>query len=131
MPTLPSTMNAVLLTGHGGVDRLEYRRDVRVPRPAADEVLVRVGAAGINNTDVNLRVGWYSKLVPEGATVVGIPGRVVRTKIDSPLGALEHGRIAACAESEPADMEQLNDRIRELEATLRLLLEDRVGQARG
>jgi transposase len=47
------------------------------------------------------------------------------------LGTLEHGRVAACAESEVADIEQLNDRIRELEALLRLLLEERVGQARG
>jgi NADPH:quinone reductase-like Zn-dependent oxidoreductase len=54
-------MNAVLLTGHGGFDRLEYRSDRPVPQPSADEVLVQVGAAGVNNTDVNLRIGWYSK----------------------------------------------------------------------
>jgi hypothetical protein len=39
--------------------------------------------------------------------------------------------VAACGESEPADIEQVNDRIRELEALIRLLLEERVGQARG
>lgn len=31
--TLPKTMHAVLLKGHGGVDQLEYRTDVAVPRP--------------------------------------------------------------------------------------------------
>jgi hypothetical protein len=44
---------------------------------------------------------------------------------------LEHGRVAACAETEAPDLEQLGDRIRELEALIRLLLEERVGQARG
>jgi hypothetical protein len=47
------------------------------------------------------------------------------------LGALEHGRIAACGETEAADLEQLNDRIRQLEALIGLLLEERLGQARG
>jgi NADPH:quinone reductase-like Zn-dependent oxidoreductase len=59
-------MNAVLLTGHGGFERLSYRSDVPTPTPGADEVLVRVGAAGVNNTDINLRAGWYSKSAAEG-----------------------------------------------------------------
>ena len=52
---LPNTMEAVLLTGHGGLEKLEYRSDVPVPKPEANEVLIRVAAAGINNTDINLR----------------------------------------------------------------------------
>jgi NADPH:quinone reductase-like Zn-dependent oxidoreductase len=60
---LPTTMAAVLLTGHGGPERLEYRTDVPVPRAQADEVLIQVEAAGINNTDINTRIGWYSKAV--------------------------------------------------------------------
>ncbi|WP_231730474.1 alcohol dehydrogenase catalytic domain-containing protein [Celeribacter halophilus] len=31
--------------------------------PAAGEVLIRVGASAVNNTDVNTRTGWYSKAV--------------------------------------------------------------------
>jgi NADPH:quinone reductase-like Zn-dependent oxidoreductase len=58
---LPSVMSGVLLTGHGGFDRLVYRTDLPVPMPGAGEVLVRVRAAGVNNTDINLRTGWYSK----------------------------------------------------------------------
>ena len=61
--TQPKTMKAVLLTGHGGLDRLEYREDVPVPQPAAGEVLIRVRASAVNNTDVNTRTGWYSKAV--------------------------------------------------------------------
>jgi hypothetical protein len=68
--------------------------------------------------------------VPDGATVVGIPGKVVRGRAEA-LGTLEHGRVAECGESEMADLEQMNDRIRELEALLRLLLEERVGDGRG
>ncbi len=67
--------------------------------------------------------------VPDGSTVVGIPARVVKGRAEA-LGTLEHGRVAECAE-EGQDIEQLNDRIRELEALMRLLLEDRVGNGRG
>ncbi|MBT0958373.1 alcohol dehydrogenase family protein [Alphaproteobacteria bacterium KMM 3653] len=56
-------MKAVVLTGHGGFDRLEWREDVPVPRPQAGEVLIRVGGSALNNTDVNTRTGWYSKAV--------------------------------------------------------------------
>jgi NADPH:quinone reductase-like Zn-dependent oxidoreductase len=56
----PSTMSAVLLTGHGDFDCLQLRDDVAVPEPAAGEVLVKVAAAGVNNTDINTRIGWYA-----------------------------------------------------------------------
>ncbi len=60
---MPTTMKAVLLRGHGGPEQLEYRDDVPVPSPNAGEVLVKVGAAAVNNTDINTRIGWYSKAV--------------------------------------------------------------------
>lgn len=65
---LPSTMRAVVLTGHGGLDKLEYREDWPVPSPAAGEVLIKVGACGLNNTDINTRTAWYSKAVSVGIT---------------------------------------------------------------
>lgn len=52
-------MKAVRLTGHGGPEKLEYRKDVTVPEPAENEVLVEVGAAGVNNTDIWTREGAY------------------------------------------------------------------------
>jgi NADPH:quinone reductase-like Zn-dependent oxidoreductase len=52
-------MRAVLLTGHGGPERLDYRQDVAEPEPGASEVLIAVGAAGINNTDIWTREGAY------------------------------------------------------------------------
>jgi len=71
MIAIPKTMKAVLLKGHGGFDQLEYREDVPVPRPKPDEVLIRVAAAGVNNTDINTRTAWYSKGVTEGTTAEG------------------------------------------------------------
>ncbi|MFT4715330.1 MAG: NADPH:quinone reductase-like Zn-dependent oxidoreductase [Paracoccaceae bacterium] len=56
----PKTMSGVYLTGHGGPDVLEWRDDIPVPTPDGVQVLVKVLAAGVNNTDINTRVGWYS-----------------------------------------------------------------------
>ena len=55
-----STMKAMTLVGHGGPEMLEYREDWPRPVAGAGEVLVRVGACGLNNTDINTRVGWYA-----------------------------------------------------------------------
>jgi NADPH:quinone reductase-like Zn-dependent oxidoreductase len=60
-----STMKAVVTTGVGGYDRLEYR-DVPVPELKAGEVLIQVLAAGVNNTEINTRLGWYSDTVTTG-----------------------------------------------------------------
>ncbi|WP_350333544.1 alcohol dehydrogenase family protein [Coralliovum pocilloporae] len=68
---LPDTMAAVLLTGHGGLDKLVYRTDVPVPKPGPGDVIVKVGACGLNNTDVNTRTGWYSPQVTDGITDEG------------------------------------------------------------
>lgn len=67
MTDIPKTMSGVVLTGHGGPECLVWRDDLPVPAPKADEVLVQVLAAGMNNTDINTRLGWYSDDV-KGAT---------------------------------------------------------------
>lgn len=64
-------MHAVYLTGHGGFDKLNYSDSAPIPTPASHEVLIRVAAAGVNNTDINTRIGWYSKKVTEGTTIEG------------------------------------------------------------
>jgi NADPH:quinone reductase-like Zn-dependent oxidoreductase len=71
MPVIPQTMRAVLMTGNGDFEKLVYRDDVPVPQPATGEVLVKIGAAGVNNTDINTRTAWYSKSVQEGTTSSG------------------------------------------------------------
>ena len=65
-------MKAVVTTGNGGYDKLEYR-DVPVPIPDKNEVLLKVLAAGINNTEINTRLGWYSESVT-GATEAAASG---------------------------------------------------------
>ena len=58
-------MKAVVTNGNGGYEQLEYR-DVPVPTPAPGEVLLQVLAAGVNNTEINTRLGWYSSAVTTG-----------------------------------------------------------------
>ena len=74
MNNIPKTMHAVLLTDHGGLEKLEYKTDIPTPVPKDDEVLIKVTAAGINNTDINTRTGWYSKYKPNaGGSWSGTP----------------------------------------------------------
>lgn len=68
MTDLPSQMNAFVLMRHGGLDALEYKKDWPIPQATGREVLIKVGACGMNNTDVNTRSGWYSKTVDEATT---------------------------------------------------------------
>jgi NADPH:quinone reductase-like Zn-dependent oxidoreductase len=64
-PIAQDSMMAVVTTGTGGYDRLEVRQ-VPMPVPGPGEVLISVRAAGINNTDINTRLGWYAESVTDG-----------------------------------------------------------------
>lgn len=55
-------MKAVVTTGNGGYEKLEYA-DVAIPKIMPGEVLVKVLAAGVNNTEINTRLGWYSSSI--------------------------------------------------------------------
>lgn len=54
-------MRGVTLMGHGGPEVLVWREDLPVPEASAGSVLIRVAAAAVNNTDINMRTAWYSK----------------------------------------------------------------------
>ncbi len=71
---IPTQMAAVLLTGHGGLDKLAYREDVPTPRAGPGEVLIKVAGAGVNNTDINTRIGWYSKDITVDTNAGGAAG---------------------------------------------------------
>lgn len=60
-------MRAFVLTGHGGPEKLVLEPAWPVPRLGAGEALIEVSACGVNNTDVNTRVGWYSLRARDGA----------------------------------------------------------------
>ena len=90
---IPETMRAMLLTGHGGPDKLALAENHPVPAISPGEVLIKVGACGINNTDIWVREGAYGTSDdPEEVASFG----------DSPLqfpliqGADIVGTIAAC-----------------------------------
>ena len=66
--SLPATMCAVQLLRHGGPEVLQWCDDLLLPVPADDEALIRISAAGVNNTDIATRVGWYA---PESKGATG------------------------------------------------------------
>ncbi|CUH43649.1 alcohol dehydrogenase family protein [Ruegeria atlantica] len=66
--SLPDKMKAMVTMGHGGLDQMVLHKDWPRPEPAAGEVLIKVAACGLNNTDVNTRSGWYSKAVTDATT---------------------------------------------------------------
>ncbi len=106
MRELPKTMRGVLLTGHGGIDRLDVRSDIPVPQPGPHDVLINVSAAGVNNTDINTRVAWYSKSegASEDASWSGAPIAFPRIQ-----GADACGRVVAVG-NEVSD-ERIGERV--------------------
>nr|WP_246423776.1 alcohol dehydrogenase family protein [Roseospira goensis] len=97
---MPTTMRGVWLTGHGDLERLETRDDIPVPRPGPRDVLIRVAAAGVNNTDINTRIGWYSKNDGDAADAswAGTPLRFPRIQ-----GIDVCGRIVAVGAEVPSE----------------------------
>jgi len=59
---MTGTMTAAVTVGNGGFEMIEIRQ-VPIPEPAPGEVRVEVLAAGVNNTEINTRLGWYSSTV--------------------------------------------------------------------
>lgn len=100
MTHLLKTMRGVWLTGHGDMDMLDIRQDIPVPVPGPRDVLVRVAAAGVNNTDINTRLAWYSKKdgAGEDASWSGQPIKFPRIQ-----GADVCGNIIAVGEEISSD----------------------------
>ncbi len=95
MPMIPRTMKAMVLTGHGGLEALEYR-EVPTPRPAPGEVLVQVTATAKNNTDRKAREGLYPTRKGE-VTSFQMGGRPTLT-FPRIQGADVAGRVVAVGE---------------------------------
>ncbi|WP_253284743.1 MULTISPECIES: alcohol dehydrogenase family protein [unclassified Ruegeria] len=66
--SLPETMKAMVTMGHGGLEQMVLHDNWPRPEPVIGEVLIKVAACGLNNTDVNTRSGWYSKTVTDATT---------------------------------------------------------------
>ena len=71
MTSIPATMRAMLLTRHGGFDALKMVTDYPVPSPTQGEVLIKVSASSVNNTDINTRIGWYAEKQDNGNDLKG------------------------------------------------------------
>ncbi len=72
-------MKAVLLIGYGGVDQLTYG-DVPDPKPADDEVLIKVIGTSLNPVDWKIREGYMKEIMPlELPAILGrdVAGEVV------------------------------------------------------
>jgi len=96
-------MAAVQLTGHGGLEKLVYREDLPLPKPAAGEVLIEVSACGMNNTDVWVREGAYGT-DDDPEAVASWRGRAAENSLVFPRiqGADTTGHIAAVGAGVPA-----------------------------
>jgi len=95
--TPPDTMAAMLLTGHGGIEKLEYRKDVATPVPQAGQVLVQVTATAKNNTDRKAREGLYPTKDKGDVTSFAMGGEATLT-FPRIQGADVAGRIVAVCE---------------------------------
>ncbi len=85
-----------------------------------NHVVVGTGAKVLGNITVGdfVKIGAGSvvvRAVPDHSTVVGIPGKVVRSKAE-PIEVLEHGKLP---DPEWQAIEELKGRIEQLEAQLR------------
>ena len=93
-----TTMQQVIITEPGGVDKLAYET-VTIPEAKADEVLVKVHAFGINRPDILQRQGLYP--MPPGVTqvpglevageVVAIGAEVTQFKLGDKVCSLTNG----------------------------------------
>ena len=89
-----------------------------------NHVVVGTGAKVLGSITIgnNVKIGAGSVVVhpvPDNSTVVGIPGRVVRTR-NSANEVLEHGRLP---DPERDEIEDLKKRVEELEQRLHFLVE--------
>ena len=84
-------MQAVLTLGHGGYEQLQVC-EVPIPQPGPGEVLLQVLAAGVNNTEINTRLGWYSTSV---ALDTGAAAAVAQGGVEPRVAADDGGWSAA------------------------------------
>ncbi|MBM7553036.1 zinc-binding dehydrogenase [Thalassobacillus pellis] len=90
-------MKAVQVTGYGEVDKLKVV-DIPIPEPKENEVLVKVKACAINNTEIWMREGAYgtgakSGWRPEGVQFPRIPGSDITGKIVKVGGQVDEGMV--------------------------------------
>lgn len=68
--SVPTQMNLIEAAGAGGPEVLKLAQGP-VPQPGAQEVLIRVAAAGVNRPDVLQRLGRYP-VPPDASPIIGL-----------------------------------------------------------
>ncbi len=98
-----------------------------------NNVVIGTGAKILGNITIgdHTKIGAGSvviRSVPDHSTVVGVPGRVVRSRVETETGDyLEHGTLP---DPEGQLIDDLTKRIEQLEAQIKLLAEDRLAERR-
>ena len=114
-PGLASTMRAVVVPNFGEPEVMEIRRDVPIPRPSANEALVKVAAIGVNPVDTYIRSGNYSRLpelpyIPGNdicGTIVSIGANVQNFKEGDRVASFFRCRSGSYAEYSAVDEDYL------------------------
>lgn len=96
-----------------------------------NNVVLGTGAKVLGNITIgnNAKVGAGSVVVrpvPDNSTIVGVPGRVARIRVESG-DTLEHGKLP---DPEGQLIDELTRRIEQLEAQVRMLAEERMAERR-
>ena len=111
----------------GGTGKEKGKRHPTV----GNNVVIGTGAKILGNINIgnHTKIGAGSvviRSVPDNSTVVGVPGRVVRMRVDADDN-LEHGSLP---DPEGQLIDDLTKRIDQLEAQVKLLVEERLAQRR-
>ena len=85
--TEKETMKAIQIHAYGGPEVLQYE-DLPQPQPKANEILVRVHAAGVNPIDWKLREGYLSAALP---MIMGIDFSGVVERVGSEINKYHSG----------------------------------------
>jgi NADPH:quinone reductase-like Zn-dependent oxidoreductase len=99
---IPEKMSAMVLVGHGGIEKLVYKNDLPLPVLHKNEVLVKVTATAKNNTDRKAREGLYPTKGKNDVTSFAIGGKTTLT-FPRIQGADIVGRIVAVGEGVSKD----------------------------
>lgn len=105
-------MKAVMFEKHGGVEVLQYRSDLPIPKITPNEVLIRIKAAAMNYNDIWARTGLPGMDFPlphisgtDGTGIVEAVGSEVdNVRVGDEVmvnGAFSCGRCYECVRGEP------------------------------
>ena len=105
-PLSTSVMRAVVVSKFGDPDVLKVKHDVPIPKAGPGEVLLKVGAIGVNPVDTYVRSGNFTRLptlpyvpgIDVAGTVVSIGGDVEKCKVGDQVASFTNIKSGGYAE---------------------------------